>query len=294
MLSTKQFTVVKNDPTKSLESKMQHTLRTLKSNVTGQEYKILHPTSLQPTRFYGTTKMHKLPVNGNFNDLTLPPIVSTINTSTYNLAKFLSKFLSQLRQSDHNIRSTKDFVQNIERENISTGYKMVSFHVKSLFTIVYLDWTINIILKRIYDDNELRISISRDEMKKLLCTKKVHFTFNDKTYMQVDGVAMGSPLGTVLAGIFMIDLEKAVLPELTKCIKYWKRYVDYTTSFVKLWTINYIIIKLNGFDNNIQFTFKEEHKGTWTSLDVLIYVKSNSIMTTVFVYSEILQIVTFT
>ena len=51
-------------------------------------------------------------------------------------------------------------------------------------------------------------------MKKLLCTKKVHFTFNDKTYMQVDGVAMGSPLGTVLADIFMIDLEKAVLPEL--------------------------------------------------------------------------------
>ena len=61
--------------------------------------------------------------------------------------------------------------------------------------------------------------------------------------MQVDGVAMGSPLGPVLADLFMIELEKAVLPELTECIKYWKGYVDDTISFVKLETINYIITK---------------------------------------------------
>ena len=62
-------------------------------------------------------------------------------------------------------------------------------------------------------------------------------------YMQVDGVTMQSPLGPVLADIFMIELEKAVLPELIECIKYWKRYVDDTISFVKLETINYIITK---------------------------------------------------
>ena len=61
--------------------------------------------------------------------------------------------------------------------------------------------------------------------------------------MQVDGVTMQSPLGPVLADIFMIELEKAVLPELIECIKYWKRYVNDTISFVKLGTINYIITK---------------------------------------------------
>ena len=161
---------------------------------------------------------------------------------------------------------------------------MVSFDVKSLFTNVPLDRTISIILKRIYDDNERRISISRNKMKELLllCTKKDHYTFNGKIYMQVDGVAMGSPLGPVLVDIFMIELEKAILPELTECIKYWKRYVDDTLSFVKLGTISYIITKLNSFDNNIQFTFKEEDKGTLPFLDVLIRRKSNSILTTVF------------
>ena len=59
---------------------------------------------------------------------------------------------------------------------------MVSFVVKSLFNNVPLDRTVNIILKQIYDGNELRISISRNEMKELLllCTKKVYLTFNGK------------------------------------------------------------------------------------------------------------------
>ena len=163
MLSTKQFTVVENESTTPLETKTQRTLGKLKSKITDQEYKHLYPTGSEPGKFYGTAKMHKLPVNGNLNDLPLRPIISNINTSTYNLAKFLSKLLSPLRQLCGNIRSTKDFIQIIKRENIPTGYKMVSFDVKSLFTNVPLDRTINIILKRIYHDNELRILIR--EMK---------------------------------------------------------------------------------------------------------------------------------
>ena len=51
---------------------------------------------------------------------------------------------------------------------------MVSFGVKSLFTNVSLERTTNIILKRIYDDNELRVSILKNEIKELLslCAKK--------------------------------------------------------------------------------------------------------------------------
>ena len=41
------------------------------------------------------------------------------------------------------------------------------------------------------------------------------------TYIQTDGVAMGSPLGPALADIFLIELEKSLLPELTSYISYW-------------------------------------------------------------------------
>ena len=48
----------------------------------------------------------------------------------------------------------------------------------------------------------------------ILCTKNVHFTFNEEVYKQADGVAMGLPLGPVLADIFMAELENNFVPVL--------------------------------------------------------------------------------
>ena len=140
--------------------------------------------------------MHTLPLNGNVDDVLLWPIVSNINTATYNLAKFLSKLLASLCESEYTVKNTKTSVDNIKKENIQNSNNIVSFGVESLFTSVPLNKTINIILKRIYDNAEAQTTLTRSELKEmlLLCTKKVHLKFNGKTYIQTDGVAMGSPL----------------------------------------------------------------------------------------------------
>ena len=62
---------------------------------------------------------------------------------------------------------------------------------------------------------------------------------------------MGSPLGPVLADIFMIVLENSLVPNLIKYITFWKRYVDDTISLVKKGTTEFIIPVLNSFDKNI-------------------------------------------
>ena len=51
-------------------------------------------------------------------------------------------------------------------------------------------------------------------MKEMLIrfTKKDHFTFNEDVYKQTDDVAMGFPLGPVLANIFMDELENNIAP----------------------------------------------------------------------------------
>ena len=68
----------------------------------------------------------------------------------------------------------------------------------------------------------------------ILCTKSVHFSMNGGIYLQIDGVAMGSPLGPVLAGIFMVELERSLVPKLSSYIKFWKRFVDDTITFANI------------------------------------------------------------
>ena len=93
---------------------------------------------------------------------------------------------------------------------------MISFDVKSLFSSVPLEYTIDIIIKRIFEDHEITTIFKKPEMKKLLTlsTKSVRFSFNNEIYIQIDGVAMGSPLGPAIANIFMVELETTLVPRL--------------------------------------------------------------------------------
>ena len=89
------------------------------------------------------------------------------------------------------------------------GDFMYSFDASSLFTNVPLDETIEICLDKLYAfANPPRLP--RLVLKNLLlsATKKSHFVFDGQYYDQIYGVAMASPLGPVLANIFMCDFEE--------------------------------------------------------------------------------------
>ena len=119
--------------------------------------------------------------------------------------------------------------------------------------------TIEIILGRVYEKKDLTTTtISKREMKELLylCIKNVHFSFSNEIYMQNDGVAMGFPLGPVLANIFMVELERTIIPSFSDKIKLWKRYVDDTSTFVKTDEIKDILSSLNRCYSNILFTME--------------------------------------
>ena len=44
---------------------------------------------------------------------------------------------------------------------------------------------------------------------------------------------MDLPLGPVLANIFMVELDRAVIPTLMEKMKCWRRYVDETLCYIK-------------------------------------------------------------
>ena len=57
--------------------------------------------------------------------LPIRPIVSNVNTPTYQLAKYLAKLLSPLSQPDYTVNSTKHFIEQIKYDKIPEGYQMM-------------------------------------------------------------------------------------------------------------------------------------------------------------------------
>ena len=167
--------------------------------------------------------------------------------------------------------------------SIPSDHKLISFDVKSLFTNVPLDFTIDLILKRIYEDNEIQTNIKKKDMKQVLrlCTKNVRFSYDGTIYQQCDGIAIGSPLGPALARIFMVHIERTLIPTLTEHMKPWKRYVDDTVSIIKETSIANVLTVLKNFHKNIEFTYEVEGNGKIKFLDVLIIRNNNTLKTTV-------------
>ena len=108
-------------------------------------------------------------------------------------------------------------------------------------------------------------------MKEMLLpsTKNVHFSYNHDIYIQRDDVAIGSPLGPVLAGIFMVNLERLLVPKLNVYINFWRRYVDDTITFVKIGSVEYLLSVLNNFHPKIKFTYEMEVESKFVFLDIL-------------------------
>ena len=96
-----------------------------------------------------------------------------------------------------------------------------------------------------------------------------------KLYLQIDGVAMGSPLGPVFGNIFMVELERLLVPSLNGSIRVQKQNVDDTSAIVKQNSVDPILNTLSRFHRNITFTQEIEFGGKIAFLDVLVERMSN-------------------
>ena len=165
---------------------------------------------------------------------------------------------------------------------------MASFDVKSLFTNIPLNGTIQIILDQCFINTRLYHGFSRKEFEELLnlAVKNCHFLFNGNFYDQIDGVAMGSPLGPLLANIFLSHrAEKIWLDNCPSECKpvFYRRNVD--DSFILFQSRNHVepFLKfLNSQHPNIKFTCDVETNKTLSFLDITICRSDNSFVTSVY------------
>ena len=164
---------------------------------------------------------------------------------------------------------------------------MASFDVTKLFTSVPLDETIAIVISELVKDGYNIDTLVGGNFKQFLelAVKDCIFLFNGKSYIQVDGVAMGSPLGPTLANAFMSYYEKIWLEDCPSLFKpvFYRRYVDDTfVVFKSNEHIELFLDYLNSKHQNIKFTFEKEENNSLSFLDVMITRKDGRFETSVF------------
>ena len=112
--------------------------------------------------------------------------------------------------------------------------------------------------------------------------KNVHFTFNGDIDLQREGVAMGSSLVSVLAGMFMVQLERSLVLVLKDQSSFWKRNVDDAITFIKTGSAESVLSTLNNLDSKVKFTDEAEVNSKLLLLDILLIRQYQNIITTVY------------
>ena len=174
---TSKFEKLNEYQTLKREASLQRFLNKLKQkNFFNEiEYDKLYHSGSAPACIYGTPKMHKFFSSDSFPKLR--PIVSSIGTFNYNLARFLCYLFSTLVPYDYSCKDTFSFVSQIKNANLSKKV-LVSYDVNSLFTNISLQEAIDIAINLIFNYNP-NLNITRKELKKLFlfAASKTHFIF---------------------------------------------------------------------------------------------------------------------
>ena len=268
----------------NVEKKFRKLFKNLKDNgkITEDEFNRICPIGSRPGILYGNPKVHKPVIN---NTPKFRPILSAINTPGYNLAKFLIPILEPLTHNEYTVKDSFSFAREITTYDSSLF--MASLDVESLFTNIPLKETLNNCINDLHNKNFYNGKLNKTELFHLLetGTSESSFIFDYLLYKQIDGVAMGSPLGPTLANAFLCHYEKEWLencPSLFKPIVY-KRYVDdLFVLFTSKEHLQLFVDYMNKQHKCIKFTSESESNNSFSFLDINITRHDQKFKTSVY------------
>ena len=178
-----------------------------------------------------------------------------------NLAKYLDTIIKPVMPGKYSINSNRQFLNNLNSFQHETGDYCISFDVTSLFTNIPLEETLQLVVERLYsEDNPMKPPMPKSSMMALLeCATGGIFTYKENLYQQTDGVSMGNPLAPTLANLFMGNLEENHLftDSLTSAPAIYMRYVDDVFCiFRKNVKFELFYDQLQSLHKNIKFTYE--------------------------------------
>ena len=268
-------------PIFKVEDKINRLLKQFKESdiITDDTFRDFYCSSSSYGILYGLPKTHK-------ENLPLRPILAAYNNPNYQIAKHLVPLLQPLATNEYTLLNSANLIPDILPQD--TDLYLVSFDVASLFTNIPLQETIDIILNKIFYNDQITFhGFDRENFNKLLqiAVQDTYFLFNNKIYKQIDGVSMGSPLAPIMANIFMCFLEEKMLDDCPLNFRplFYKRYVDDTIAlFRSRDQAEQFLEHINDLHPNIKFTIEHESNNQLPFLDILISRTDHGFSTNVF------------
>ncbi len=159
------------------------------------------------------------------NGTPLRPIVSSMNTSTTGISKFLDKLLRLL--FDKHVRSTTiidgvDLIRRletyVENDYLKPTTQLYTFDITDLYTMLPQEDSLNVLTEFLLEHGYYKVKgVPIDAIRKLartVLTENVSI-YEKKFYRQVICGAMGSAFILTLAHIFMWKWEKELVRRQT-------------------------------------------------------------------------------
>lgn len=235
---------------------------------------LLPPASPRSRRFGILPKIHK----AVWPEPCMPPgrpIVADVNSVNSGTARLLDFFLQPIVQSQSSyLRDSQHLLAILHPLRLTDSSLLATFDVRALYTSIPLAEGVRRIERAfLHLPDPTRPS---DVLLRLLTSSLLHndFQFEDTSWLQVKGVAMGKAFGGAFASIYLGEWEREALHRSPLLPTLWRRFQDdilviWDHGLESLLTFRNL---LNGLDTHISVDINH-HSDHIRFLDLDIYRK---------------------
>ena len=262
---TNTYCRIIKDPTKSIQTKINKIISNWETNkyINNSTSKALKIYNGNVPKIYGLPKIHK-------ENVPLRPIVSNINAATYKLSKFLAGVLGNvINKNAYYIKDSFQFADYIKNITLPNDHILVSFDMVSMFTNIPVELALQTIRNKWdiisqFTDVPLDGFIEATE----LVLNSTYFQFNEEYFKQHHGVAMGSPLSSIVAALVLETIEDSIIPSCGGLIHFFTRFVDDCLLSCRRTDVTTILDRFNNVHPRIKFTVEYERENSINFLDL--------------------------
>ena len=240
--------------------------------ITKRELRFLTPSdSPRERRFKILPKIHK----SSWPQFNVPPgrpVIADVDSINSNVARLLDFFLQPLVQRLPSfVLDTQHLIGILRSFHLSDSAILATLDVRSLYTNVPIEEGIRRV-QRAFDnvpDPQRPDAVLLDLLRTSLLSND--FTFEQDTWLQIKGVAMGKAFGGSFAGLYLGEWERRALLTAPLRPALWKRFQD---DIFLVWehgadSLSFFLRHLNSCDPHIQLDLHfDSHSVRFLDLEI--------------------------